>query len=179
MRYMVRIRAQCTGVAMLVIGVACIISLTVGPRYARAQEKSGQPVKGQDSGYARKNDVTLKIETVRYTASGRRDPFVSIISLAREKMSVEKKSTNPLENFDVADFKLLGVIYDGKKYYASVVLPDQKAYTLKKGMKVGIHGGTIVDITSDKLVIREYVRDFMGKKEPKYTEIKLRTEEVQ
>ncbi|MEE9524276.1 MAG: pilus assembly protein PilP [Thermodesulfovibrionales bacterium] len=120
----------------------------------------------------------LKIERERYTAKGRRDPFISIIALAEEKMTVRKKSTNPIENFDITDFKLLGVIYDGKDYFASVVLPDQKAYTLKKGMKVGLYGGKVDDITSNKLVVKEFVVDFMGQRKSKYTEIKLREEEV-
>ncbi|GBD98541.1 Pilus assembly protein, PilP [bacterium BMS3Abin07] len=127
-----------------------------------------------------KNDSSLRITRVKYTAGNRRDPFVSIITLAKKKMqTMKKKKSNPLENYDVTDFRLLGVIYDGKKYYASVVLPDNKAYTLKKGMKVGIYGGRVEDITSDKLVVKETVVDFMGKKKSKYTEIKLRKEEVQ
>lgn len=172
-------RKKSSGYAVVLLCVTVLISTGIGEHYVTAQVTAPGSSQEQDPVNVKSNDMSFAIETVEYTAAGRRDPFASIISLARKKMSVEKKSTNPIENFDVTDFKLLGVIYDGKKYYASVVLPDNKAYTLTKGMKVGIHGGNIMDITSDKLVIREYITDFMGKKEPKYTEIKLRTEEVQ
>jgi Tfp pilus assembly protein PilP len=162
--------------AAIITGFICGV---VAVNSSDAQAVSGQATISQNAGDTQKEQLTLKIERIEYTAEKRRDPFVSIISLARKKMEVQKKTGNPLENYDVADFKLLGVIFDGKKYYASVVLPDQRAYTLVKGMGVGVRGGKIVDITSDKLVVREYIIDFMGKTEPKYTEIKLRTEEVQ
>jgi len=128
-----------------------------------------------------KQDFSLKIEPVPYNGKGRRDPFVSIIALEKKKKEtlVARKRKNPLENVDVTDFKLLGIIYDGKEYYASVVLPDNKAYTLKKGMKVGLYGGMVYKITPSGIVIKEEVTDFLGKLKPKYTELKLRKEEVQ
>ncbi len=116
----------------------------------------------------------VRIEPVKYIAKGNRDPFFSIITLAKQKMDVQRKTTNPVENYDVNDFRLLGIIFDGKDYYASVVLPDRKAYTLKKGMKIGLYGGKIDQITSDKIIVKEFIIDFMGKTNPKYTEIKLR-----
>jgi Tfp pilus assembly protein PilP len=123
-------------------------------------------------------EFTLKtVKQIPYTAGNRRDPFVSIISLEKQKMATHKKSKNPLENFDVSDFKLLGIIYDGKHYYASVTLPDQKAYTLKAGMKVGLYGGKVDSLTQDKVVVKEYVTDFMGNLKPRYSELKLRKEE--
>lgn len=130
-----------------------------------------------DTGDAAKSTSLSKIERYPYTAGGRREPFASIITAAKKKMEVKRKSANPLENFDVADFKLLGVINDGKAYYASVVLPDNKAYTLTRGMRVGVHGGKVEKITFDKVVIEEFVVNFMGNLEKKYTEINLRKEE--
>jgi len=125
-------------------------------------------------------DVEIsKIELVPYTAKNRRDPFASIILSTKQKMEKKKKSLNPLENFDVTDFKLMGIIFDGKRYYASVVLPDNKAYTLKKGMSAGLYGGKVDRITKDSIVFNEYVIDYMGVKQLKKTELKLRKEEEQ
>jgi len=125
-------------------------------------------------------DVEIsKIVLVPYTAKNRRDPFASIILSTKQKMEKKKKSLNPLENFDVTDFKLMGIIFDGKRYYASVVLPDNKAYTLKKGMSAGLYGGKVERITKDSIVFNEYVFDYMGVKQLKKTELKLRKEEEQ
>ncbi len=120
----------------------------------------------------------FKIKKVEYNPAGRRDPFLSIVSLTKQKVQKKrKKSLNPLENYDVADFRLLGVIYDGKDYYASILLPDGKAFTVKKGMKLGLYGGSIIDISPDSLVIREYVMNYKGELRPKDTVLKLRKEE--
>jgi len=125
-------------------------------------------------------DVEIsKIELVPYTAKSRRDPFASIIVTTKAKMEKKKKSLNPLENFDVTDFKLMGIIYDGKRYYASVVLPDNKAYTLKAGMNAGLYGGKVAKITNDAIIFNEYVVDYLGVKQLKKTELKLRKEEEQ
>ncbi len=117
------------------------------------------------------------IEAIIYDPEGRRDPFLSIIVLTKQKVQKKKKTLNPLENYDVTDFRLLGVVYAGKEYYASVALPDGKAYTIKKGTTLGLYGGKVIDITSDSVIIREYVVDYRGQLKPKDTVLKLRKEE--
>jgi Tfp pilus assembly protein PilP len=163
---------------IICISVSCLIFLYNDRQDALARADEKKEAKAEGASDPLQEKILLRIDPVKYTAKSRRDPFVSIITLAKKKMEVKKKNTNPLENYDVMDFKIMGVIYDGKKYYASVVLPDKKAYTLTKGMKVGLFGGKIEDITSNKIIVKEFVIDFMGQRKPKYTEIKLREEEV-
>ncbi len=117
------------------------------------------------------------IESITYNPEGRRDPFLSIIVLTKQKVEKKKKTVNPLENYDVTDFRLLGVVYADNDYYASVVLPDGKAYTIKKGTTLGLYGGKVIDIKSDAVVVREYIVDYRGKLMPKDTVLKLRKEE--
>ncbi|NOZ25201.1 MAG: pilus assembly protein PilP [Nitrospirae bacterium] len=117
------------------------------------------------------------IEAITYDPEGRRDPFLSIIVLTKQKVEKKKKTVNPLENYDVTDFRLLGVVYADNDYYASVVLPDGKAYTIKKGTTLGLYGGKVIDIKSDTVVIREYIVDYRGQLRPKDTVLKLRKEE--
>ncbi|GBE37340.1 Pilus assembly protein, PilP [bacterium BMS3Bbin07] len=117
------------------------------------------------------------IEAIIYDPEGRRDPFLSIIVLTKQKVQKKKKTLNPLENYDVTDFRLLGVVYTGKDYYASVALPDGKAYTIRKGTTLGLYGGKVIDIKSDTVIIREYVVDYRGQLKPKDTVLKLRKEE--
>lgn len=163
---------------IICISISCLTLFLFGGLNTFASTAPEGEVKAEGAGDPSQEKILLRIDPVKYTAKSSRDPFVSIITLAKKKMEVRKKTTNPLENYDVMDFKIMGVIYDGKKYYASVVLPDKKAYTLTKGMKVGLFGGKIEDITSNKIIVKETVIDFMGQRKPKYTEIKLREEEV-
>jgi len=116
-------------------------------------------------------------EAITYNPEGRRDPFLSIIVLTKQKVEKKKKTLNPLENYDVTDFRLIGVVYTGKDYYASVVLPDGKAYTITKGSTLGLYGGKVIDIKSDAVLIREYIVDYRGQLRPKDTVLKLRKEE--
>ncbi|RMG73662.1 MAG: hypothetical protein D6710_03020 [Nitrospirae bacterium] len=119
-----------------------------------------------------------KIEVVKYNPEGRRDPFLSIIDLTKQKVEKKrKKKVNPLENYDVAEFKVLGIVYDGRQYYASVLLPDGKAFTVTKGMTVGLYDGKIIDISENQVVVREYVMNYKGQLKPKDTILKLRKEE--
>ncbi len=117
------------------------------------------------------------LEVITYNPEGRRDPFLSIVVLTKQKVEHKKKTLNPLENYDVTDFRLLGVVYTGADYYASVVLPDGKAYTIKKGMTLGLYGGKVIDIKNDAVIIREYLVDYKGQLKPKDTVLKLRKEE--
>jgi Tfp pilus assembly protein PilP len=129
---------------------------------------------------AKAKKTSKKIEAITYNPEGRRDPFLSIIVLTKQKVGKKKKTVNPLENYDVTDFRLIGVVYTGKAekdYYASVVLPDGKAYTIRKGTTLGLYDGKVIDIKSDTVVIREYIVNYRGQLRPKDTVLKLRKEE--
>lgn len=117
-------------------------------------------------------------EYIKYNSAGRRDPFLSILILTKQKIEKQKKKKrNPLENVDVTEIKLLGVVKKGNKYFASVLLPDGKAFTITKGTTIGLYDGKVVDIALDRLVVREYVMDYRGRIKPKDTILKLRKEE--
>ncbi len=149
-----------------------------------SNNKTGQSTKIAKAAKARKEVANkkkpkpFKFEVVEYNPEGRRDPFLSVIALSKQKLQKKrKKNLNPLQNYDVTDFKLLGIVYDGQKYYASVLLPDGKAFTVTKGMTVGLYNGKIIEISDNKLVVREYVMNYRGELKPKDTILKLRKEE--
>jgi type IV pilus assembly protein PilP len=119
---------------------------------------------------------------VKYDPQGRRDPFLSILTLMKQKIEKAKKKRtikklNPLENYDVTDLRLLGIIFDGREYFASIVLPDGKAFTIKKGMTLGLNDGKVIHIDKEGFTVREFVMSFFGKMKPKDTVKKLRKEE--
>mgnify|MGYP002335949801 CR=1 FL=1 len=130
---------------------------------------------------AKKEDVTKKtldLKTgagVEYTAGTRRDPFVPLIVKAETK----PKGLIPIESYEVSEFKLIAILWDKTKYYAVITLPDGKSYTIKEGVKLGLHGGKVYKIIKDSVIIREQIRDYRGVLSPKDTVLKLRREEEQ
>lgn len=128
---------------------------------------------------AKKEDISKKaLESkikagVEYTAGKRRDPFIPLIVKAEAK----PKGLMPIENYEVSEFKLIAILWDNTRYYAVITLPDSKSYTIREGVKLGLHGGKVYKITKDSVIIREYVRDYKGALGPKDTILKLRREE--
>ena len=94
-------------------------------------------------------------------------------------MPTVKKNANPVENYDVSEIKLSAILWDKKHYYALIPLPDNKSYTIRKGMTLGLYGGKVQDITSDSVLIREQIKDYRGQLKTKDTLLKLRNEGVQ
>ncbi|MCG2710227.1 MAG: pilus assembly protein PilP, partial [Thermodesulfovibrionales bacterium] len=110
-------------------------------------------------------------ETYTYEKKGKRDPFVSLVVTATEK---PKKGHAPLENYDVSVIKILGIVWTDKGNFATAVLPDGKAYTLRESMTIGIHEGKIQKINKDHIVIIERIKDYKGQLKSKETILKLR-----
>ena len=110
-------------------------------------------------------------EVTTYDKKGKRDPFVSLVVTAVEK---PKKGQTPLENYDISAIKILGIVWNEKGNFATVVLPDGKAYTLREGMTIGIHEGKIQKINKNHIVIIERIKDYRGQLKSKETILKLR-----
>jgi Tfp pilus assembly protein PilP len=111
-----------------------------------------------------------------YEVRGRRDPFLSIVAVTKQKPT-KKKGASPVESYGVDVIDLLAIAWDKNKRYAMVRLPDKKSYTVIEGMTLGLHNGKVQQITKDTLLIREYVKDYKGDIKPIDTVLKLRREE--
>ncbi|MCL4456392.1 MAG: pilus assembly protein PilP [Nitrospirae bacterium] len=148
------------------------------PQDKPAEKAIAKPAdKPADKPVAKAQDVKDAIKPgayYEYTAGSRRDPFVPLIVKADAKPA---KGLTPMESYEVAEFKLIAILWDNSKYYAVITLPDGKSYTAREGVKMGLHGGKIYKITKDSVIIREHVRDYRGVLSPKDTVLKLRMEE--
>jgi Tfp pilus assembly protein PilP len=114
-------------------------------------------------------------ETYVYEQKGRRDPFVSLVQVAKEKPK-RLRGAKPIENFDVDEVRLIAILWDNKQYYALITLPDGKSYTIRRGTTLGLYGGKVEEITRDSVLIREHVKDYRGQLKTKDTILKLRKE---
>jgi type IV pilus assembly protein PilP len=111
-----------------------------------------------------------------YDPKGRRDPFMSLAQVSRARAE-RKKGASPMENFDVDEIKLIAIASDSQQYYALITLPDNKSYTIRKGMTLGLYNGKVAEITKDSVLIKEQVKDYRGQTKTKDTILKLRKEE--
>ena len=121
------------------------------------------------------DEEKVEKQTYTYDAKGRRDPFLSLIVVAKAK-PVKKKGATPMENYDVSEIKLLAIVWDSHQYYALIKLPDNKSYTIRKGMTLGLYGGKVEEIAKDSVLIREQIKDYRGQFKTKDTLLRLRKE---
>jgi len=103
-----------------------------------------------------------------YAAQGRRDPFMPIAG-----KRVASFSENPLENFDLLQFELKGIIVGMGEPKAVVIAPDGKSYILRKGLRIGKSRGVIRDITRERVLVEERFQDLSGVTRTIIQEIKV------
>lgn len=110
-------------------------------------------------------------EGYAYDAKGRRDPFFSLV-LPKQKPA-KKKGASPFESYDIDEIHLMAIAWKNDKYFALIRLPDKKTYTITEGMILGLQGGKVEKITQDRVVIREYIKDYRGEMKPRDSILKL------
>jgi Tfp pilus assembly protein PilP len=115
---------------------------------------------------------TVVPEEYKYDARGRRDPFLSLVAVTKQKQ-IKKKGASPFESYDITEIKLLAIAWDAKKHFALILLPDRKTYTITEGTSLGLEGGKVERIAKDSVVIREYIKDYRGDIKPRDTILKL------
>jgi Tfp pilus assembly protein PilP len=121
----------------------------------------------------------LEVETYAYNSKGRRDPFLSIIEASKKKTEAQKrrKGLKPSESYDLSELRVIAIARDKDRYYAMILLPDKKYFTVKEGMILGTRGGKIIKIDERGVLVREYITNYKGEIQPKDTIIRLRNEE--
>ncbi|MGO9379761.1 MAG: pilus assembly protein PilP [Dissulfurispiraceae bacterium] len=157
-------------IAIVFIGISC---LTCGSGFAGAY--AAEPPLASAPATVPSAAVSESTQTsgaYEYSGFDRRDPFAPLVS-KREGA----KGVSPLESYDVTEMKIIAVLWDKKKHFAVISLPDGKSYNVTDGDKVGSHGGVITKITKDTVVIRERIRDASGVMSPRDTVLRLRGEE--
>jgi type IV pilus assembly protein PilP len=122
-----------------------------------------------------KEEPKVEKEIYVYDPKGRRDPFASLAQVSKRKAE-RKIGSSPIESYDVNEIKLVAIAWDSRQYYALITLPDNKSYTIRKGMTLGLYSGKVEEITRDSVIVREQVKDYRGQTKIKDTILKLRKE---
>jgi type IV pilus assembly protein PilP len=69
----------------------------------------------------------------------------------------------PIHNFDVSQFRLIGIVTGAKENQAMVVDPNGKGYVLKIGMTIGKNEGRVTAISSAGVDVLEQFKDDNGR----------------
>ncbi len=98
-----------------------------------------------------------------YNPIGKPDPFQPS-TLATVEKGKGPKSLLPLEQFEVNDFELVGVVSGSGIKKAIVQDLTGKGYFIQVGTRIGKNGGQVVRITDQEVVVEEPYQDFLGRK---------------
>lgn len=120
----------------------------------------------------------VKVEkSYYYDPSGKSDPFKPFIETELAKKKTVELSVNPLRRQAVEQFRLVGVVGDGKGRRAMVQDSAGKFYSLLPGAYIGLNDGRVSQILSDRIVVDEKIRTDEGKIRQRKIIIKLRQDE--
>jgi len=107
-----------------------------------------------------------------YDPVGKRDPFRSfILEGVRE---VDPTAKGPLEQFDLSQLTVAGVIWEGKRRRALVNDPSGQGYIVREGDRIGKNEGRVIEIGDSRMLVREAYVDFHGDKTMKEIEMRIR-----
>ena len=163
------------------VGAALLISLTVGVRGldVRGQERPS-PRPARPATPAPPVLQTLEgAEDYRYDVDGRRDPLEPLVKevppeALRPKPRAPERPPEPLERFDLAALKLVGIVWGNLGRKALIKAPDGKSYFATLETYMGKYSGKVIAIEDDHLVIEEQYLNAEDKLVPKTLTIPLR-----
>ena len=107
-----------------------------------------------------------------YDATGRRDPFRSFVLDRLKELAEHTKG--PLEQFDVGQLTLHGVVWETNRPRALVADPSGQVYVVREGDAIGTNEGAVVRIDDNLMLVRETYVDTMGEPTTKETEMRVR-----
>jgi Tfp pilus assembly protein PilP len=134
-----------------------------------ATDKLQQVLGGKGRADAKAEPIDLEVPKKTAVASSAapalkpstRDPFrpmtmrTKVTARARENLS-------PLERFDLAQLKVVGIVWDIKEPRAMVEDSTGLGYVVKVGTPIGSNDGTVKAIRRNQIVVEESVDDIYG-----------------
>jgi type IV pilus assembly protein PilP len=110
-----------------------------------------------------------------YDPTGLRDPFRSY-EWEREKLA-EAEVRGPLEEFDVSQLSVVGVVWNVGNARALIQDPSGKGFIVSEGARVGKNDGRIIKIDDSVVIVKETYVDLMGQEATKDIELRIRRSE--
>lgn len=138
------------------IGFLVVIGLALTAQNEPAKAQEGQ--EGQEV-----TDAALpSVDPFSYSYNpfGKRDPFRSYLL---DQTTQKRDTSNPLLNFDLAKFRLKGVVWGITNPRAIVIDGDGRGHIIRRGTRIGRNRGRVVRILKNGVVVAEEFRDPLGK----------------
>ncbi len=111
-------------------------------------------------------------EGFAYNPVGRRDPFRSFV--LDRLMENETATKGPLEEYDLAQLEVAGLVWKAEKRRALVIDPSGQGYVVEEGDKIGKNNGRVLDIGDSSMRVREEYVDFHGEATTKEIDMRIR-----
>jgi len=110
-------------------------------------------------------EIVKAKESFTYSPVGKRDPFRSYLAdLSQAQTVVKKRNVAPTEEFEISQYRLVGVISGTSQPRALVEDPGARGHTLRIGSKLGKSGGRVTRISSAGIVVVEEYRAPTGER---------------
>jgi type IV pilus assembly protein PilP len=189
----VRITAKALAIALLVLP-GCQEDAPVGPttedfnqarreqvaklKQGRGNKAAKQPA-GEQVASAQADGTGLPAVKGRfhYDPAGKRDPFRSF-EWEQLKLELGDGSTRgPLEQFDVSQLSLIGVVWNAKNARALIQDPSGMSYIVAEGAKIGKNSGRVTRIDDNLVVVKETYVDMKLEETTKDVEMRIRATE--
>jgi type IV pilus assembly protein PilP len=107
-----------------------------------------------------------------YDPLGKRDPFRSFVLDRLKELAAATKG--PLEQFDLNQLNVLGVVWETNQRRALVADPSGQAYIVREGDPIGTNDGRVIRIDDNLMLVRETYVDHMGEQTMKEVEMHVR-----
>jgi type IV pilus assembly protein PilP len=161
------------------IGIAAFAAFASGCSKKDQQSVAAQPVAqptAQQVAKAVQKPVSSSIKLTpppqqgnQFDFSSKKDPFkpfAAVKAVNAPSQDELKKAAHdglPIHNFDVSQFRMIGIVTGGKENQAMVVDPTGKGYVLKVGMLIGKNDGRIISISTAGIDVLEQFKDDNGR----------------
>lgn len=149
------------GLVLLAVA-GCGDDATPAPEATAPQKIKVIPPKAGENAVAEESQPAAAAPVFVYNPSGRRDPFLGLLAVKKPVGAQQAQPQTPLQEYELGQFRLTGVIRNATGPAAMVMAPGGKSYVVKKGVKIGKNGGTIIAIEQDRIVVEERYYDFAG-----------------
>ena len=105
------------------------------------------------------------LSTYTYHKEGLRDPFLSYFQASSKDQTTDVLSDKDTsaDRYDLSQYRLIGVVLNGKNPQAMVEDPDGIGHILRIGSNLGKNNGIVRKITETEVLIVEDFRDPTGK----------------
>jgi len=127
-----------------------------------------------------KIELSETSDSYSYKVEGKIDPFASIFRDVASEFADQgdgKKESliplTPIEKVDLSQLKLVGIISAPSGNKALVEDASGKGFVIKKGTRIGINSGRVVEILKTLVVVEEETENILGKTGLVKRELKL------